>query len=131
MLYTVSQSLYYTDICKIIGISTNDIDLPLLDTVVQFPEDVNDIVDQTDVFLLDPKTPDDMVISKLVEALRNLDVSADKPFVIYRTHPKAPFDLLLVIYRQGLPPICMMINNKSETIRAIQEYKGWLNYGFF
>ena len=115
-------------ICEIIGISTNDIDLPLLDTVVHFPEDLNDIVDRTDVFLLDQNTADGMVIPMLVEALRNLDVSADKPFVIYRTHPKAPFDLLLVIYRQGLPPICMMIDTKSETIRAIQEYKGWLNY---
>ena len=106
-----------------IGISTINIDLRLLKTVVHFPEDLNDIVDQTDVFLLDPKTPDHMIIPKLVEALSKLDVSADKPFVIYRTHPKAPFDLLLVIYRQGLPPICMMIDNKSAAIRALRAHQ--------
>ena len=103
--------------CLYVGILTKSIELPLLDeTVVYFPKKCYAVLD--DITFIDLDGHNAVSRRILVEQLRNLKVTADKPFVIYKCHPKASFGLLVVVYRPGLPPLYLFIDNKSQSVNV-------------
>ena len=79
---------------------------------------------------------DHSAFTALVKALMDLadTVTAENPFVIYKCHHLASFDLFLAVYRPGEPPLFVFIDNKSQGIRysdlVRKKFEGWINIGF-
>ena len=59
---------------------------------------------------------DSQNLLQLVETLRNLKVTANRPFAMYKTHRNAPFDLLVTVYRKDQAPLYLFIDSKSPAI---------------